>query len=59
MRKREWIEVTGDSKGAGVSVDVYGFLPAEKALLEGIEKALQSKYPDISVKVTDTSLWDD
>jgi len=59
MRRREWIEVTGDSKGAGVSVDVYGFLPAEKNRLEGIEKALQSKYPDVWVKITDTSLFDD
>jgi hypothetical protein len=59
MKRREWIEVTGDSKGASVTVDVFGFLPAQKIKLESLANAIQQRYSEVSVKVTDTSRWDD
>ena len=59
LTRREWIEVTGDSEGASVSVDVYGFLPAQKIKLESLANAIKQRYSEVSVKVTDTSLWDD
>lgn len=56
--QREWIEVTGDSESAAVTVDVYGFRPAEDSKLLTIQAALESKYPESVVKITDTSSFD-
>jgi len=59
LKRREWIEVTGDSDEAIITVDVYGFLPAQKMKLESLANAIKLRYSEVSVKVTDTSLWDD
>ncbi len=56
--RREWIEVTGDSKGAAVIIDVYGYLPAQEVLLQTLKDGLSAKYPDATVKITDTSSFD-
>lgn len=56
--RREWIEVTGDSTGASVTIDVYGYLPAEETLLNSLRDALAARYPDALVKITDTSSFD-
>ena len=55
---REWIEVTGDADGSAITVDVYGFQPSEDTKLIAIESSLQAKYPDVIVKITDTSTFD-
>ena len=59
MIRREWIEVTGDRDSAGITVDVYGFEPEETDRMQALEMELESAYPEVLVKTTDTSAFDD
>lgn len=58
-RRREWIEVTGDKDGYSFTVDVYGFEPEETARMQSLKSELQTIYPELLVKATDTSTFDD
>ena len=59
MIRREWIEVTGDRDSAAITVDVYGFEPEETARMQALKMELEGAYPDVLVKTTDTSAFDD
>lgn len=58
-RRREWIEVTGDRDGYAFTVDVYGFEPEETPRMQSLKGELQGRYPEVLVKMTDTSTFDD
>lgn len=57
--RREWIELTGDSESSSGTVDVYGFEPAETSRMKELQLELRNRFPNLLIKTTDTSRFDD